>query len=93
MNSEKVIYFTQVAEASEDISLMAAEAANKYHKLFIISFSEDILGYYRKIIPSLLNENVVVEYRIINAEILASVVKDFVRNIIEDDADSIYYIN
>lgn len=93
MNSEKVIYFTQVAETSEDISLMAAEAANKYHKLFMISFSEDILKYYHKMIPSLLNENVVVEYRIINAEILTSVVKDFVRNIIEDDADSIYYIN
>lgn len=93
MNSEKVIYFTQINEYSEDLTLLAAEAANKYHGFYILSFDEEILKYYRHTITPLLDEGVAIEYTIINKAILASVVKDFIRNIIKEPTHCIYHID
>ncbi|MEJ5069347.1 hypothetical protein WH292_15880 [Enterobacter sp. MYb186] len=89
MNSKKVIYFCKVKEYSDDTALLAAEAANKYLKLYIISYDSTILERYQENIAPCLDNGSDLYFYTINHTIFPRVINDFISYIITEEYDEI----
>lgn len=93
MSSEKVIYFCQVKEYNDDIAMLAAEAANKYLKLYMISYDNIILKRYQETIIPYLDCGSNLYCYTIDHNIFPRVINDFINQIIVEDYEEINYID